>query len=152
MRSICSVKTPIGRFSALYDNGVIHRVFFPDEALPSGIITDNNLDFATQMAEYFEGQRREFDLPMFIPGTPFRQDVYRATMMIPYGETASYAQVAFAAGYPRAMRAVGSTMKATILPIIIPCHRVVHKDYKKKAYRGGLGIKEYLLDLEQRYK
>ncbi len=152
MRSICTVKTPIGCLSALYEGGVIHRVFFPDETLPIGVISENNLDFAVQMKEYFAGQRRKFDLPMFIPGTPFRQDVYRATIMIPYGETASYAQVAFAAGYPRAMRAVGSTMKATILPIIIPCHRVVHKDYKKKAYRGGLGIKEYLLDLEQRYK
>ena len=152
MRKLCRVKTPIGQLSALYEDGVIHRVFFPDEPLPRGVDFNDSLDFSAQMAQYFAGQRKEFELPMLIPGTPFRQDVYRATMMIPYGETASYAQVAFAAGYPRAMRAVGSTMKATILPIIIPCHRVVHKDYKRKAYRGGLGIKEYLLDLEQRYK
>ena len=152
MITVCRVKTPIGLMSALYKDAVAQRVFFPDEQLPAGVVFDDTLLFAQQITEYFNGRRKQFDLPVFIPGTQFRQDIYRATLMIPYGETASYADVAFAAGYPRAMRAAGSAMKATPLPIIIPCHRVVHKDYRKKAYRGGLDIKQYLLDLEQRYK
>lgn len=152
MSTICRVNTPIGLLSALYDDGVIRRVFFPDESSPVGCKIDNNLDFAVQITEYFEGRRKEFTLPLLIPGTPFRQDVYKATLKIPYGQTATYGDVAFAAGYPRAMRAVGSTMKATTLPILIPCHRVVHKDYKKSAYRGGIGTRQILLDLEQKYK
>lgn len=152
MSTICRVKTPIGLLSALYEDGVIRRVFFPEESVPAGCAIDDSLDFTVQISEYFEGRRKEFTLPLLIPGTPFRQDVYRATLMIPYGETATYADVAFAAGYPRAMRAVGSTMKATTLPILIPCHRVVHKDYKKSAYRGGIGTRQFLLDLEQKYK
>ena len=152
MRTICSVKSPIGRLSALYMDGIIHRVFFPDESLPVGIGSDNGLDFSRQIIEYFEGTRKKFELPMMISGTPFRQAVYRAALMIPYGETASYSDVAFAAGHPRAMRAVGTAMRDIALPIIIPCHRVVRKASKKQAYRGGLDIKQYLLDLEQRYK
>lgn len=153
MRIICRAQTPIGRLTALYVDDVIRRVFFPNETLPKDAVTiDDNLAFSTQIDEYFSGKRKEFSLPIHFPGTQFVQDVYRATLQIPYGETAAYSDVAFAAGYPRAMRAVGSAMKATPLPILIPCHRVVHKAAKKSAYRGGLDIKQYLLSLEQQYK
>ncbi len=152
-RVVCRAKTPIGQLSALYENGVIRRVFFPDEPLPKSAITfDDSLPFSVQMNEYFCGKRKAFTLPMLIGGTQFVQDVYRTALMIPYGETASYGEVAFAAGYPRAMRAVGTAMKNIPLPLLIPCHRVVHKDYKKSAYRGGIGSKNVLLDLEQKYK
>ncbi len=152
-RVVCRAETPIGLLSALYEDGVIRRVFFPDEPLPKSANTfDNSLPFSVQMDEYFSGKRKAFTLPILIPGTPFVQDVYRATLMIPYGEVASYSDVAFAAGYPRAMRAVGTAMKHIPLPVLIPCHRVVHKDYKKSAYRGGLSSKNVLLDLEQQYK
>lgn len=152
-RVICRAKTPIGMFTAMYEDGVIRRVFFPDEPLPkSAIKIDDTLGFSAQMDEYFCGKRREFSLPIFIPGTQFVQDVYRAALRIPYGETASYSDVAFAAGYPRAMRAVGTAMRNIPLPILIPCHRVVHKSAKKSAYRGGLDSKSYLLNLEQQYK
>jgi methylated-DNA-[protein]-cysteine S-methyltransferase len=152
-RVLCRATTPVGQFSAVYEDDVIRRVFFPDEPLPPTIHTINDsLSFSTQMNEYFCGKRKTFSLPILIPGTQFVQDVYRATLMIPYGETAAYSEVAFAAGYPRAMRAVGSAMRNIPLPILIPCHRVVHKDYKKSAYRGGLDIKSFLLNLEQQYK
>ncbi|MBT3320404.1 MAG: methylated-DNA--[protein]-cysteine S-methyltransferase [Clostridia bacterium] len=152
-RVVCRAKTPIGVLTALYEDGVIRRVFFPDEALPKGSLTiDDSLDFNIQMSEYFSGKRRAFTLPILIPGTQFVQDVYRATLMIPYGEVASYSDVAFAAGYPRAMRAVGTAMKNIPLPVLIPCHRVVHKAAKKSAYRGGIGSKNVLLNLELQYK
>jgi O-6-methylguanine DNA methyltransferase len=148
-RVACRVGTPLGVFTALYEDGVIRRVLFPDEACPQGFtFFDDTLPFATQINEYFAGKRRRFSLPMLIPGTPFRQSVYRTVVDIPYGCTASYSQVALAAGYPLAMRAVGTAMKMNHLPLLIPCHRVVHKAAKIDAYRGGLGIKSYLLSLE----
>jgi methylated-DNA-[protein]-cysteine S-methyltransferase len=150
MRIACHAASPFGVLTALYEDGVIRRVLFPDETAGVGTITDDSLPFAAQMAEYFAGERRTFDLPLLLPGTPFRQAVYRATMAIPYGRVATYGDLALAAGYPLAMRAVGTSMKLNQLPILIPCHRVVHKDPHRSAYGGGLHIKEYLLELESR--
>lgn len=149
----CRAKTPVGIFTALYENGVISRVLFPDEPCP-GFCTcfDDNLPFAEQVAEYFEGRRKSFSLPVLIPGTPFRQSVYRAVLDIPYGQTATYSDIALITGHPLAMRAVGTTMKLTPLPLLIPCHRVVHKSANADAYRGGLGIKSFLLTLEAKNK
>ncbi len=148
-RVACRADTPLGVFTALYEDGVIRRVLFPDEPCPQSFsVFDDGLPFAAQINEYFAGKRRSFSLPMTIPGTPFRQSVYRAVIDIPYGCTASYSTVALAAGYPLAMRAVGTAMKMNQLPLLIPCHRVVHKAAKIEAYRGGLDIKSYLLTLE----
>lgn len=152
MITACCVHTPVGDFTALYDDGVIRRILFPNESLPANAKLNHHLPFASQVAEYFAGKRKSFNLPVLIPGTPFRQDVYRTVMAIPYGEVAAYSDVAFTAGYPLAMRAVGSAMKANPLPLILPCHRVVHKAKNKDAYRGGTGIKAYLLSLEEQYK
>jgi methylated-DNA-[protein]-cysteine S-methyltransferase len=150
MRVACHAPSPFGVLTALYEGGVIRRVLFPDESADAGVVTDDSLPFAAQMAEYLAGKRRSFDLPMLLPGTPFRQAVYRATMSIPYGSVATYGDVALAAGYPLAMRAVGTSMKCNPLPILIPCHRVIHKDKHRAAYGGGLHIKQFLLELESR--
>lgn len=153
MRTACRAQTPLGIFTVLYEQGVIQRVLFPDECLNAGPITyDDTLPFATQIDEYLHGKRKAFSLPLLISGTPFRRDVYRATQGIPYGQTATYADVAVVAGYPRAMRAVGSAMKANQLPILIPCHRVVHRSLGHCAYRGGTDVKRYLLSIEAKYK
>ncbi len=150
MRIACHADSPFGTLTALYEDGVIRRVLFPDESVGVGYITDDSLPFAVQIAEYFSGKRLSFDLPVLLPGTPFRQAVYAATMRIPYGRTATYGDVALAAGYPLAMRAVGTTMKLNQLPFLVPCHRVVHKSSSRASYRGGLDIKEALLDMEAR--
>jgi len=153
MITACRTDTPIGMLTALYDGDVITRVLFPHETPPAQTSSFNdNLPFAAQVREYFSGSRRTFDLQLRIPGTPFRQSVYRTVMAIPYGAVATYGDVAAAAGHPLAMRAVGTTMRLTPLPVLIPCHRVVHKGRTKSAYRGGLDIKHYLLDMEQKYK
>lgn len=153
IRTACPVKTPVGTFTAIYEDGIIRRILFPGET-PGADITnfDESLDFAKQIKEYFAGKRKIFDLPVLIPGTDFRRNVYKAAMGIPYGCTAAYSEVALAAGYPLAMRAVGSAMKANQLPLIIPCHRVVHKSEKKFTYSGGDGMKRFLLDMEKKYK
>ncbi len=148
-RVACRAATPVGTITALYQDGVIHRVLFSKEAMGCGFEHhDDTLPFAAQIAEYFAGKRFAFDLPLLIPGTPFRQAVYAATLRIPYGLTATYGDVALAAGYPLAMRAVGTAMRMNPLPILIPCHRVVHRSASRQAYSAGLDIKNALLALE----
>jgi O-6-methylguanine DNA methyltransferase len=145
----CRAATLFGTITALYQDDVIHRVLFPNESMGSGYDQfDDTLPFAVQLTEYFSGKRLSFDLPMLLPGTPFRQAVYAATLHIPYGHTATYGDVALTAGHPNAMRAVGTTMRLNPLPILIPCHRVVHKSLSRQAYSGGLDMKNALLKLE----
>lgn len=150
--AVCRAKTPVGVFTALYKNGSIVRVLFPDEPVSAQYdMVDDSLPFSQQMREYFNGRRREFSLPMVISGTPFMQAVYRAALTVPYGSTISYSALSQKAGYPRAMRAAGTALARINLPLLIPCHRVVHKTASKSAYRGGADIKSYLLDMEARY-
>lgn len=151
-RVVCRVKTPVGVFSALYNNGSIVRVLFPDEPVSAQYnAIDDALPFARQMREYFDGTRHEFSLPMTLCGTPFMQAVYRAALTVPYGGTVSYSALAQMAGYPGAARAAGTALARISLPVLIPCHRIVHKSSTKIAYRGGADMKSYLLDMEARH-
>jgi methylated-DNA-[protein]-cysteine S-methyltransferase len=102
-----------------------------------------------QLDAYFAARRRRFDLPIdwtLVRG--FNLGVLRATADIPYGEVASYGEVAAAAGSPRAARAAGNALAGNPIPIVVPCHRVLHADGGLGGYTGGLEIKRYLLDLE----
>ena len=103
---------------------------------------------ARQLAEYFAGQRRVFDLPLAAAGTPFQQRVWAALRAIPYGQTRSYGQIAAAIGSPGACRAVGMANNRNPIMIIVPCHRVIGADGRMVGYAGGVRIKEYLLRLE----
>ena len=103
----------------------------------------------TQLAEYFRGERHDFDLPLVIRGTPFQEKVWQALLEIPYGETWSYRDVATRVGAPKATRAVGTANGRNRLAIVIPCHRVVNADGKLGGSGGGLWRKQYLLDLER---
>lgn len=102
-----------------------------------------------QLDEYFNHRRRSFDVPLDWRLTHgFRRDVLRATARIPYGETASYRDVATRAGSPAAVRAAGSALATNPLPILVPCHRVVRTGGALGAYRGGVHAKIQLLELE----
>jgi methylated-DNA-[protein]-cysteine S-methyltransferase len=104
---------------------------------------------ARELDEYFAGIRRHFDVPLDHRLTSgFRAGVLAQLPLIDYGRTASYAQVAQAAGNPRAVRAVGSACGANPLPIVVPCHRVVRSDGSLGGYAGGLDAKRVLLALE----
>lgn len=99
-----------------------------------------------QLAEYFAGRRREFDLPLNpAPTTEFRAQLDT----IGYGEISSYGELAAAVGRPAATRAVGTACGANPLPIIRPCHRVLRSDGTLGGYAGGLDIKRFLLTLEE---
>ena len=104
---------------------------------------------ARELDQYFAGERRQFDIPLWYPGTPFQERVWSALLEIPYGETVSYQDLAQRLGDPRAVRAVGRANGMNPIAIVIPCHRVVNADGGLGGYGGGLWRKQYLLDLER---
>jgi AraC family transcriptional regulator of adaptative response/methylated-DNA-[protein]-cysteine methyltransferase len=101
-----------------------------------------------QLAEYFDGTRRHFELPLGPVGTDFQQATWAGLVRIPFGETRSYAELATDIGRPSAVRAVGKANGDNALAIVIPCHRVVGADGKLVGYGGGLWRKRRLLELE----
>lgn len=105
---------------------------------------------ASQLREYFAGERTRFDLPLAPAGTDFQRRVWGELERIPYGETATYGEVARAIGKPRAQRAVGLANGRNPIGIVVPCHRVVGADGSLTGYGGGLDRKAWLLNLEAR--
>lgn len=103
---------------------------------------------ARQLADYFAGKRRRFDLPLAPGGTPFQMRVWREIARIPYGETISYAELARRAGAPGAARAAGAATGRNPLSIVVPCHRVVASGGGLTGYAGGLERKTRLLEIE----
>ncbi len=101
-----------------------------------------------QLAEYFAGARKAFDLPLDFQGTEFQKQVWAALLTIPFGETRSYAEIARAIGRPTACRAVGAANGKNPISIVAPCHRVIGANGALTGFAGGLKAKEYLLGLE----
>ena len=108
-------------------------------------------EVAHQLEEYFNGQRKQFQLPLAPQGTDFQQKVWRELQAIPYGETRSYKEIAHRIGNPKACRAVGQANNRNPISIIIPCHRVIGHSGELVGYGGGLEIKQFLLELERKY-
>jgi methylated-DNA-[protein]-cysteine S-methyltransferase len=103
---------------------------------------------AAQVAEYFAGERRTFDLPCALEGTLFQRRVWAAIARIPYGETVSYTELATQAGAPGASRAAGAATGRNPLTLVIPCHRVVGAHGDLTGYAGGMERKVGLLTRE----
>lgn len=102
-----------------------------------------------QLAEYFEGRRRVFDLPLRPDGTAFQRRVWEVLATVPWGTTTTYGAIAARLGLPPgASRAVGAANGANPLPVVLPCHRVVGSDGRLTGYAGGLERKAVLLRLE----
>ena len=104
-----------------------------------------------QLDEYFQGKRKNFDLPIDYVGTPFQEKVWRELQNIPYGETRSYEDIAVKIGSPKAVRAVGQANNRNPILLMIPCHRVIHKNGDISGFACGIETKKYLLDLEKSY-
>lgn len=157
-----TVDSPVGTLLlAATDQGLVrvaYQVEHHDQVLqslaqrvsPRILHAPRRLDqVARQLAEYFEGERREFVLPLdFRLAHGFRREVLGRLRMINYGRTESYSQVAAATGHPRAVRAVGTACATNPLPVIVPCHRVLRSDGNLGNYIGGLQTKAALLSLE----
>ena len=103
-----------------------------------------------QLREYFAAQRERFDVPLAARGTEFQRRVWEALRRIPYGETASYGEIARAIGRPAASRAVGAANGRNPISIVVPCHRIVGAGGALTGYGGGLDRKAWLLNLEAR--
>ena len=147
------VDTWIGRIYVVVSGGAVVGVSILSEPEVDGVSllpTDAKvLERAlVQLDEYFRGLRRSFDLPLRPEGTPFQKRVWEVTSAIPYGETMTYAEVARAVGVWRAVRAVGASLSANPIPILIPCHRVVRSDGSPGGYSPDPRIKRMLLKFE----
>jgi O-6-methylguanine DNA methyltransferase len=103
---------------------------------------------ARQLREYFDRDRRRFDLEVEPKGSQFQRRVWEELLKIPYGSTASYGELAVRIGNPKAVRAVGRANATNPIAIVIPCHRIVGRDQSLTGYGGGLAIKQALLSHE----
>lgn len=150
----CYLDTPIGELLLAGDADALSLVGFPEGAMrrePEPDWIYNEKPFAEairQLNEYFAGERQDFDLPLRLDGTEFQLLVLQELRRIPYGETASYRDVAERIGRPKAMRAVGAANGRNPIPIIVPCHRVIGSSGDLTGFGGGLDTKEALLRLE----
>jgi methylated-DNA-[protein]-cysteine S-methyltransferase len=147
-----SFASPIGELVLLSDGTHLTGLLLPGSDRPLHGEPRHDLpifaETERQLREYFAGGRHAFDLPMAQSGTPFQQRVWNELARIPYGHTASYADIAARLGQPGAARAVGSANGRNRIAIIVPCHRVIAADGTLGGYGGGLEAKRFLLALE----
>ena len=155
-------KSPIGTLGLVCDDEYLLRILLPNEEIsvqnlqklyPTEVITENNSGFKdviSQLTEYFDGKRKQFDIKTKMEITSFYKKALSEVVKVPYGTTLSYGKIAQQINSPKAARAVGTANARNPLPIIIPCHRIITKNGKLGGYAGGLKMKEYLLDLESK--
>lgn len=145
--------SPVGELTLFGDGEALGGVLTSrSQALPPDWVWDPEpfADAKRQLEAYFAGELREFDLPLAPRGSAWQLRVWAALTTIPYGQTASYGQLAQELGRPTASRAVGMANGRNPISIIVPCHRVIGADGSLTGYAGGLKRKEFLLGLENR--
>jgi methylated-DNA-[protein]-cysteine S-methyltransferase len=154
MRTMMTIHCPLGGLRLYAESDELVGVDLPDHVGPASAEqpTDVLVLTAAQLAEYFAGKRRVFDLPLGPRGSDFQVGVWRALMRIPYGETCSYGDIARSIGRPDASRAVGAANGRNPIPIIVPCHRVIGANGSLTGYGGGLPVKRWLLDHERAWR
>jgi AraC family transcriptional regulator of adaptative response/methylated-DNA-[protein]-cysteine methyltransferase len=160
----CSFDSPLGpMFACAVEEGICLLEFadrkmletelkFLTQKLKAQIIPGASRHFGqlqAEIAEYFEGKRRQFTVPLRTPGTVFQHRVWDMLRTIPYGTTRSYKQQALRLGKPEAVRAVAGANGMNRIAVIIPCHRVIGEDGSLTGYGGGLFRKQWLLDFER---
>lgn len=156
MKHVFYYETMIGLVGVAERDGRITDLFFrgaddpKDAAEMSEVETPIIKEAIRQLREYFDGERREFDLPLELVGTDFQKAAWNALLTIPYGQVRSYKQMAESVGNPKACRAIGLANNRNPVAIIVPCHRVIGANGKLVGYGGGLHIKEILLKLESK--
>ncbi len=141
-------ESPIGLIEIESSAGSVTSLTFVDERRSEMLKDEVGGEAVRQVAEYFEGSQREFDVPVTLSGTKFQKLVWKELLSIPFGHTVSYGDVARAVGKPTAVRAVGAANGQNPVSIIVPCHRVVGSDGRLTGYGGGLWRKQWLLKHE----
>lgn len=146
-------ETPVGEITVCCRDAEVTGLHFgrfvPKEAGMKEARTELSDRVFAQLTEYFEGTRREFDLPLNPEGTEFQKKVWTELQKIPYGETRTYKEIAAAVGDEKATRAVGMANNKNPIAILIPCHRVIGTNGTLTGYAGGLDAKKKLLELEK---
>lgn len=142
-------KSPLGNLEITASNKGIRKVTF-SQSPHSKLYKMNEFveECKKQLDEYFKGERKHFTIDLDIQGTEFQKLVWMTLMTIPYGETASYLEIAKMVGDQGAVRAVGMANNKNNIPIIIPCHRIVGSKGDLIGYAGGLWRKEWLIKHE----
>ena len=147
------VKTPIGDICILEENDKIIGLTLDNEKY---CYTEKNTEILNetekQLNEYFWGKRKKFNVPINPKGTEFQKQVWNELLKIPYGQTVTYKRIAQKIEKPNAARAVGMANHNNPIAIIVPCHRVVGSNSKLVGYAFGLERKQFLLDLENKFK
>jgi methylated-DNA-[protein]-cysteine S-methyltransferase len=149
-----TVDSPIGELTLVARGGRLTGVYFPHhwykpDPAAFGPRTETGFEeAASQLAEYFAGQRISFDLPLEARGDPFKIRVWDLIRAIPYGQAMTYGDLASKLGEVTA-KEVGAAVGRNPLSVVVPCHRVVGKDGSLTGYAGGLARKRFLLDLEK---
>ena len=160
MKYIKYVDFKLGKIGIVEENGKIVKIVIINKNDENNKNVDDFVEKDTkllvkaknELEEYFDGKRKEFDLPLKQEGTEFQKKVWNALSKIPHGETRTYKEIAKMIGNEKASRAVGMANNKNNIPIIIPCHRVIGSNGKLVGYALGLDIKQYLLDLESKKK
>jgi methylated-DNA-[protein]-cysteine S-methyltransferase len=149
-RFVINVDSPVGPWGVEGTVDSITAIYQPHERRRESAGTPPRAvaNAAKQLAEYFAGTRRSFDLPLAdVRATDFQRDVWAALVAIPYGEVRTYGDVALSVDRPRASRAVGNANHVNPFPIVVPCHRVVAST-GLGGYGGSEGVKRFLLEVE----
>ncbi|MDB5061619.1 MAG: methylated-DNA--[protein]-cysteine S-methyltransferase [Mucilaginibacter sp.] len=144
-------RTPVGIAFIVAEDGYITKVSIRDEELEE-TTTDSPvlLEAIKQLREYFDGERKEFDLPIKQPGSDFQQEVWQQLLQIKYGSTITYLQQSQQMNNPLAIRAIAAANGRNNLWIVVPCHRVIGSNGSLTGYAGGLWRKKWLLEHEAR--
>jgi len=131
------------------EDGILSVNFVEEKSMGRSEIPSHLKECVEQLDEYFRGKRKEFSVKIEVQGTDFQKKVWTELMKIPFGQTASYKDVADAIGNAKAVRAVGNANGKNKIGIIIPCHRVIGNDGKLVGYGSGIWRKEWLLNHEK---
>ncbi|MCB0416803.1 MAG: methylated-DNA--[protein]-cysteine S-methyltransferase [Bdellovibrionaceae bacterium] len=140
------LQTPIGKISVYACEDGLREIRFQNHKKEP--LTDLHVDALKQLEEYFAGTRQIFELPLSLTGTDFQVRVWDSLRVLGFGETTNYGSIAHSVGSPRASRAVGNAVGRNPLPIVIPCHRVIHAGGGIGGFSGGLSKKRWLLNHE----
>lgn len=150
---IAIIKTFLGFTEIVGDeNGISKIHVFDDEQKTSEKIPIILQEAVTQLQDYFEGKRNDFNFKLNPKGTDFQQKVWQELLTIPYGKTMSYQELSIKLGDIKAIRAVANANGKNPLWIVVPCHRVIGSDGSLTGYAGGLWRKKWLLDHENPVK
>lgn len=147
-KSTVYIKTPLGIAKIQGDEYGISVISIADEGTISDIIPEVLQQAVSQLNDYFEGKRTDFNFKLNPSGTDFQQKVWQALLEIPFGKTTSYLDLSKKLGDVKAIRAVASANGKNPLWIVVPCHRVIGSDGSLTGYAGGLWRKKWLLEHE----